>query len=311
MLLESYGGFRAGQSIAETVCLYQRNLLNRFMSFDLRLLESFVAVAETRSFSTAAERTNTVQSAISTHIQQLEHHVDQRLVRRGRGKPVSLTDEGAAFLVQARRLLFLADEIIHGSGTALDATPLRLGTTITFALSVVPKALSQFAAQPDATPVTVKAARSHELMALLETGQIDVVLVFDQGAHPMRHKAVETPLAWVAAETFEWSSDGPLPIIFLDDARDLRRHAFSALDKAPTVTTSLTTCPDPIGLRSLLLAGLAVSILPKSAITPPLCEIGPKLELPVLDTMQVCTYSRADGDKASIERLTNALISAI
>ena len=281
------------------------------MAFDLRLLESFVAVAETRSFSAAAKRNNTVQSSISTHINQLEQKVDQLLVCRGRGKPVSLTDEGAAFLVQARRMLLLADEIMHGSGTATDAAPLRLGTTITFALSVVPKALSQVAAQPDTAPVTVKTARSHELMALLETGQIDIVLVFDQGAHPMRQTAIDTPLAWVAAETFAWSEDSPLPLAFLDDARDLRRHAFRTLDTAPAVITSLSTCPEPIGLRSLLLAGLAVSILPRAAITPPLCDVGPSLNLPVLGTMVVCTYSRADGNQTNMMRLASALTSAM
>ena len=281
------------------------------MAFDLRLLESFVAVAETRSFSAAAERTNTVQSSISVHINQLEQKVDQSLVRRGRGKPVALTDEGAAFLVQARRLLLLADEIMRGAGTAAVAAPLRLGTTITFALSVVPRALSHFAAQPDAEPVTVKTARSHELMALLETGQSDIALVIDHGTHPMRQTAVETPLAWVAAETFAWTEDSPLPLAFLDDARDLRRHAFKGLDTAPEVLTSLSTCPDPIGLRSLMLAGLAVSVLPKAAIAPPLCDVGPSLNLPVLGRMVVSTYSGAGGDQSSMKRLARALTAAM
>ncbi|MEO1536222.1 MAG: LysR family transcriptional regulator [Pseudomonadota bacterium] len=281
------------------------------MPFDLRLLESFVAVAETRSFSKAAQRTNTVQSAVSMHIKLLEQHVNQALVLRGRGMPVSLTNEGAAFLVQARRLLLLADEIIHGAGEFPKAAPIRLGTTITFALSVVPKALRMFAAQSGADPVTVKTARSHDLMALLETGQIDLALVFDQGTHPMRQKVIETPLAWVATESFAWSRSKTLRVAFLDDARDLRRHAFSALDAAAAGKTSLTTCPDPIGLRSLLLAGLAVSVLPEAAITPELSDVGPRLGLPVLDAKQVCIYSRTDSSEAKIERLAHALISVI
>ncbi|MEO1563609.1 MAG: LysR family transcriptional regulator [Pseudomonadota bacterium] len=281
------------------------------MSFDLRLLESFIAVAETRSFSIAAKRTNTVQSAISTHIKQLEQTTGQSLVQRGRGKPVSLTHEGAAFLVQARRLLLLADQILHGSRTSPDATPLLLGTTITFALSIVPKALRLFAADPQAPQVAVKTARSHELMALLETGQIDLALVFDQGAHPMRKRTVETSLAWVARKTFTCPEGMPLPLAFLEDARDLRRHAFSAVDATPSVQASLTTCPDPIGLRSLLLAGLAVSILPDAAIIPPLRNVGKRLALPSLDTMQVCVYSRSEGNTADTNSLIENLVSEI
>lgn len=281
------------------------------MSFDLRLLESFVAVAETRSFSVAAQRTNTVQSAISAHIKQLEQTTGRILVERGRGKPVSLTHEGTAFLVQARRLLLLADQILHGSHTAPEPKPLRIGTTITFALSVVPQALLTFAREPDAPSVLVKTARSHELMPLLDTEQIDLALVFDQGPHPLRVRTFETSLVWVASEVFTWPDGMPLPLAFLDDARDLRRHAFNALDAMPSVQASLTTCPDPIGLRSLLLAGLAVSIQPETSVTPPLGNVGAKLALPHLKSMQVSIYSRASTNLAATSSLIEFLISQV
>lgn len=76
------------------------------MSLDLRHIESFVAVADTRSFSSAAERTGTVQSAVSAHIRLLEQRLSRKLVERGRGKPVSLTHDGNAFLIKARRLWY-------------------------------------------------------------------------------------------------------------------------------------------------------------------------------------------------------------
>ncbi len=277
------------------------------MPFDLRHVESFVAVAETLSFSIAAERTNTVQSAVSSHIKLLERQANRSLVKRGRGRPVALTAEGAAFLVQARRMLMLADQMIHQSGNATDAEPIRLGTTMTFALSVVPSALSSFASQTDAIPVTVRTARSHELMELLEGGQIDVALVFDQGAKPMLRTTLEIGLVWVAAEGFDLSPNAALPLAFLDDARDLRRHAFGALDETGATTPSLSTHPDPIGLRAVILAGLAVTVLPKVSIATPLTDVGARLGLPALGTMPVSVYCRSGYGDGVLKRFTQVL----
>lgn len=281
------------------------------MPFDLKLIESFVAVAETLSFSTAARRTNTVQSAISAHIKVLEQQVNRSLVKRGRGQPVALTAEGAAFLVQARRLLMLADQMMHGPGNTIDAEPVRLGTTVTFALSVVPSVLSSFAAQVDTAPVTVRTARSHELMDLLEGGQIDVALALDQGAHPMRQSTVQTGLAWVAAEAFVQRPNAPLPLAFLDDARDLRRHAFGALDETGTIAASLSTHPDPIGMRAVISAGLAVTILPRIGIVDPLMDVATRLGLPALGTVPVSLYSRTGYNTDNVKQLTRVLTKAM
>ncbi len=281
------------------------------MSFDLRLIESFVAVAETLNFSIAAERTNTVQSAISAHIKALEQQVNRTLVQRGRGQPVSLTSEGAAFLVQARRLLLLADQMQHPQGSIENGEPLRLGTTVTFALSLIPRALSVYAFQKDAPPVAVKTARSHELMNLLELGAIDVALVFDQGALPMRHATIETNLVWAAADEFVQPVNAPLPLAFLDDARDLRRHAYAALDEVGTITTSLSTHPDPIGLRAVVHAGLAVTILPSTAIVPPMVDVGGHFDLPALTKVPISVYADKSDNKNRMERLCQLLLAEL
>lgn len=281
------------------------------MSLDLRLIESFVNVAETLNFSTAAKRANTVQSAISSHIKLLEQQVNRSLVQRGRGQPVSLTSDGAAFLVQARRLLLLADQMQHPRGRTENSQPMRLGTTVTFALSVVPRALSIGSTDPAFPPMTVKTARSHELMALLEQGQIDVALVFDQGPHPMRHSTVEIDLVWAASVDFVPPRNMPLPVAFLDDARDLRRHAYATLDQCDTAITSLSTHPDPVGLRAIVHAGLAVTIFPKPAIVPPMKNVGDDLGLPALRKLPVSVYANKRSGDDNLEKLSRLLMSEL
>ncbi len=278
-----------------------------FMALDLKQVESFVAVAETRSFSLAAERTHTVQSAISAHIAALEARLGRRLVARGRGKPVSVTDEGAAFLVQARRLLALAEEMTHAP--PLRRPTLRLGTTVTFALSLVPQALRRIAQSDSAPEVTIRTARSHGVLDLLDRGEIDMALVLDQGPRPNRQATLPSDLVWAGAPPLNWQAGAPLPLLFLEDARDLRRHAFAALDREPGITAALRTAPDPVGLRARLAAGSALTLLPRVALVSPLRDLGADLNLPSPGVVQISVYGPARSAPATA--LRDALCSAL
>src|SRR5690242_15741983 len=68
---------------------------------DLRLLESFVAVAGHRHFGRAAEALHTTQPSLTRQIRRLERQVGVRLIdRTPRGS--RLTEAGQAFLPQAQ-----------------------------------------------------------------------------------------------------------------------------------------------------------------------------------------------------------------
>ena len=75
---------------------------------ELRLLHTFVAVADLRHFARAAERCNLSQPAVSHQIRQLEEQVGARLLNRDRRR-VSLTVAGDLLLDDARRILAAVD----------------------------------------------------------------------------------------------------------------------------------------------------------------------------------------------------------
>ncbi|HET7721324.1 MAG TPA: LysR family transcriptional regulator, partial [Acidimicrobiales bacterium] len=68
---------------------------------DLRQLAALVAVAETGTFSAAAEALHTVQSNVSTHVARLERELGVTLVDRAAGR---LTEEGELVVARARRI---------------------------------------------------------------------------------------------------------------------------------------------------------------------------------------------------------------
>jgi DNA-binding transcriptional LysR family regulator len=90
---------------------------------DIRALSCFVAVAEHLNFARAAERMNTVQSAISQRIKALEQEIGVRLLDRSRHR-VELTEAGRLFLVEVRRTLSQANEAVR---VAREASSGRLG----------------------------------------------------------------------------------------------------------------------------------------------------------------------------------------
>jgi len=71
---------------------------------DFPSLKAFVAVAECRSFSHAAERLFMTQPAVSKRVAALEEDLGIALFDR-LGRSIQLTEAGEKFLVSARRIL--------------------------------------------------------------------------------------------------------------------------------------------------------------------------------------------------------------
>ena len=75
---------------------------------ELRHLRYFVAIAEERSFTRAAERLWVAQPGLSTQIRRLESELGVQLFER-HTRGVDLTDAGELFLERARTALAAAD----------------------------------------------------------------------------------------------------------------------------------------------------------------------------------------------------------
>src|SRR4051794_12402519 len=106
---------------------------------------TFVAIADAGSVSAAARRTDLSKSVVSERLAELERSLGAQLVQRTSRK-LSLTGEGAAFLVRARRILAEADaarsEIAEGRGELAGA--LRISAPVSFGTLHLGRALFPF-----------------------------------------------------------------------------------------------------------------------------------------------------------------------
>jgi DNA-binding transcriptional LysR family regulator len=107
---------------------------------NLSHLRAFVAVAESLSFSRAAQRLHVSQPALSNQIRLLEEDLDAKLFVRNR-RSVALTAVGKDILDDAERLLTGADEIkqrVRRSAKGALGT-LRIGFVASATVDIVPK----------------------------------------------------------------------------------------------------------------------------------------------------------------------------
>ena len=112
---------------------------------DTQSLEAFLEVADTASFTRAAERLHLSQPAISKRLKSLEEQIGKRLFDRV-GRAVLLTDAGQALLPYARRVLQTVEDgrraLSQLSGTV--SGRLSIGTSHHIGLHRLPPMLKRF-----------------------------------------------------------------------------------------------------------------------------------------------------------------------
>lgn len=274
---------------------------------DLNAVRTFVLVADELNFTAVAALRNTVQSAVSSQIRKLEEAAGKTLIARGRGQSMELTPEGRAFLVYARRLLSLSEEAVETVRAVQSRQIIRLGTTVSLALSVVSDAIAEFASRQPNAQLQILCDRSDTLLQRLDHGEIDVAFMMDQGRRAGRTFVHSQPLAWVCSERFVPAHDDALPLAFLADGRDLRHYALSALDDAGISGRVSHLSLHPIGVRAVVQSGLAVTVMPEVTIVPPLIKAPPALILPPLPSIAFAAFAAKSPASAQIDDLCACL----
>lgn len=156
------------------------------INFTLLQLEHFLAAVDTGSMTLAAQLLRTSQSNISASVSTLERHLRTKLLVRHRSKGVTTTHEGKILVDGARRLLTLGQEIQYSlTYVNNDLTgQVNVGFFYSMAPFYVPKLLQDIQEIAPGLEVSVREASLHELNRLVESGEIDIALVYDQQLPP-------------------------------------------------------------------------------------------------------------------------------
>lgn len=141
-------------------------------------LQYFVAVAETRHFTRAADLVHVAQPSLSQQIKALERELGADLFLRARGN-ITLTDAGEALLPLARRILADAETARHEVGelVQLRSGRVRLGATPSVCTGLLPDVLRAFHDRYPGIRLLIEEGGSHDLVRELARGALDLALV--------------------------------------------------------------------------------------------------------------------------------------
>ncbi|PWW55416.1 LysR family transcriptional regulator [Actinokineospora spheciospongiae] len=187
----------------------------------LQQLAYFLAVADTRHFTRAAERARVAQPSLSKQIHSLEAELGAPLFNRARGN-VTLTPAGEALLPVAKRILSDVDtarlEVAELVG--LRRGRIRLGATPSVCVGVLADVLRTFHDAYPGVRLVVEEGGSRDLTAALLGGELDLALVIvpPQGIDPA---LTSTPILREHLVVASAADAAPLPAsVPLDYLRD-------------------------------------------------------------------------------------------
>ena len=260
-------------------------------------LKSFIAIAETGSFSKAASLVGRTQSALSLQIQKLEKNLGCELFDRG-GRKANLTDQGEIFLGYARRIILLQLEVYSRLKEPEVEGEIRLGTPEDFATHYLPDVLAAFRKQHPRVQLNVDCDLTLNLMGSFQQEKFDLILV---KRDPQRvkggTKVWREPLVW--AGTSSWQDQKPLPLVVSPKPCIYRARAIAALDRAKIPWRISYVSPSLAGTLAAVKAGLGITVLPQNMLPNGVHSIRNELKLPQLADAEIALIKREGISKAA------------
>jgi molybdate transport repressor ModE-like protein len=244
---------------------------------EVRHLQALRAIAREGSFGRAALELGYTQSAISQQIAALERIVGHQLVDRPKGRaPVSLTEAGRVVLRHGESIIEQAQATRADLDALRRGSTLRVGTFQSTSMRLVPGAVAALAARmPEAKVQLREAQGDHELLRLVEAGELDLTFCVLPPLHGpfVTAKLLDDPVALVVAADHPLAGrrriepadlDGLALVGFHNCRHEQRVEAhLTALRIAPRYVTRLD---DNGAIQGMAAAGIGAALMPRMTI---------------------------------------------
>lgn len=263
---------------------------------EIDVLRTFVAIADSGSFSAAAERVFRTPSAVSMQIKKLEEQLGSPLFLRD-ARSVSLTHGGETLLSYARRILALSNEAVSRFRMPEMKGVVRLGAPDDIGERFMPTILRRFAELYPAIMVDLTVDTSTQLRRRLQEQRLDLSLVnMAPGVTSVEGEVIHTEqLVWAGARCGTAHLRDPLPVSIWEDGCCWRADALARLDKDKRPYRIAYLSAHTMAQRAAVVADLAVAPLPRSYLTSDMVALGAKQGLPDLGSFQVRLMTGADA----------------
>lgn len=277
---------------------------------DLDQLRTFVAIAETGSFTRAAEAVHKTQSAVSMQMRRLEERIGKPIFVRD-GRMSKLTEDGERLLGYARRMVRLSDETISAFDDTELSGSVRFGTPDDYADRFLPEILARFARSNPRVEVSVTCEPSMALMDMARRGDVDLAIVTDCGE--METEIVrQEPLLWVASPSHQVEEEEILPLALAKPPCLWRTAALEALSGMGRKYRVLYSSGNSTAVSAAVQAGLAVTVLAESALRPGMRILNEADGFPRLPSCRIgLIRSWNRPTSAAVDKLAEHIVSSL
>ncbi|WP_407530214.1 LysR substrate-binding domain-containing protein [Methylobacterium oryzisoli] len=237
----------------------------RYPDLELDLLRAFVAVAETGSFTAAAEVVHRSQSAVSQKVLRLEEILGRRVFART-SRTLGLTPDGERLLVAARRMLEFNDALLREWREPPASGTLRLGVSEDFIPGQLPKLLARFGRLYPGVHIELMTGLSCTLIEAYEVNRLDAVIAKRSEGGPRGRVIWREPLVWLAAADYEPDFTKPARLVMLAAPCSYRDAMIAALDSVRREWVAACTASSLMGVQAAVAGGLGVTLLGRSFV---------------------------------------------
>ena len=267
------------------------------MNIDTITVHCFLAVAETGSFTRAAERVGRTQSAVSQQIAKLERLLGKRVVERGR--VLSLTAAGETFLGYARQIYALHREALDRFREPELEGEVRFGLPEDFASVFLSDVLADFTHIHPRILLNIECDLTLNLYSRFRQNEFDLVLVKMNRPEDFPHgiDVWSEPLEWVGDPNLIDRSK-PIPLVLSPQPCVYRARALKSLDALGWKWRLVLSSPSYAGTIAAVKANMGITVLPRAMI-PQGLEAMRQQVLPDLSDIHVSLLKRKLHDPAT------------
>lgn len=263
---------------------------------EIKLIKTFITIAQTKSFSQTAELLNYAQSSISDQIKKLEQSLDTSLFER-LGNHIRLTEDGEIFLEYGEKILNLCDEAysaISEKNSNTISGEIRIAITETLCFYKLPRLLQDYRTLYPDVDIKIKMGNCYDFPSWLRKNIIDIAYVLDDEVHHediVTEQLFQEPLILVVSKDHTLASNKYVTpdmlekehLILTQKGSKYRALFDKYLSNHNIYINSCSEFESVEAIKHFVLNNLGISFMPYSIVEKELNN-GSLIKIPIEDT---------------------------
>jgi DNA-binding transcriptional LysR family regulator len=191
-------------------------------------------------------------------------------------------------LAYAKSILRLHDELLSRLSSPEIQGHVVLGTPDLYAAYMLPSILAVFKEAFPRIQVELRCALSTPTVERVQRGEVDIALVTRMNDFTGGLVVRQEQLIWIVGDHSQAHRESPVPLALLPPGNIYRDHAIDFLERAGRKWQIACVSESVGGLQAAVFAGMAITVLGRSALVGGMREIEPSegfLPLPKVDLL--------------------------